>query len=265
VGTSGGRLRRARSRSALGARPLARAAVWCLMVALCGAPPAARAAQPGAKHSQSPSDFGLAFEEVGFPAADSVRVSGWWFQGPKDAPVVVVAARSTGTMADMLFGVKEFLARGFDVLAFDYRGFGPGNDDAARDTLQYVVFDSKWVDDMVGALRYARGRGGAHVFAWGQDVGGAVALAAAARERSNCDALAVEGLFRTSQDVLLANGTSVIADVPLRHRRIVEQPDEPFSAVARLQVPLFTVLAGRDSVTAPADTKKIAKIGRAHV
>jgi pimeloyl-ACP methyl ester carboxylesterase len=43
----------------------------------------------------------------------------------------------------------------------------------------------------------------------------------------------------------------------VRHRRLVRGQDEPFSAGARLRVPLLVVLAGKDDVTPPAITKTI--------
>ena len=124
------------------------------------------------------------------------------------------------------------------------------------DSLRYILLNSQWVGDMLGALRYARARGGAHVFAWGQDLGSAVALAAANRERASCDAVAVEGLFRTTQEALLANGTSVLHELEIRHRRLVEGRDEPISAASRLRA-RFVVVAGRDKVTPPAATRTV--------
>jgi alpha-beta hydrolase superfamily lysophospholipase len=227
---------------------------------LCACP-AARAAAPGTKHAATPGGLGLQAEDVTFPAADSATVRGWWFPGAESAPAVVVAPRGSGTMADLLPAVQQFLARGFAVLTFDYRGFGPGTTPEAADSLRYIVFNSQWVDDMLGALRYARARGSRRVFAWGQDLGSAVAFSGAARDRRSCDALAVEGLFRSSQDVLFANGTSILHEVVVRHRRLVQGRDEPFSAAARLTVPLLVVLAGKDEVTPAATTKLVA--GRA--
>jgi pimeloyl-ACP methyl ester carboxylesterase len=245
----------------------ARAVAWLaatLLASCCATLPAA-AVEPGASHERLPADYDLVGEDVTFAATDSVPVAGWWFAGAKDAPVVVVASRGAGTMANVLPVVKEFHARGFHVLTFDYRGFGPSGSAAARDSLRYIVFSSRWVDDMAGALRYARQRGGRHVFAWGQDLGSAVALAGAARDARYCDAVAVEGLFRTSQEYLLANGTSVVEDIMARHRRIVTGGDEPFSAAAKLRVPLFAILAAKDDVTPPAGTKAIVIRDRVRV
>ena len=219
--------------------------------------PPVGAVEPGLKHSMTPESLGLTAEEVRFPAADSVAVGGWWLPGPEKSPVVVIAARGSGTMADVLPAAREFLARGFTVLTFEYRGFGASGSAASVDSLRHILMNSQWVLDMLGALRYARARGGAHVFAWGQDLGSAVALAAAARERASCDALAVEGLFRTTQEAMLANGTSVLHDLQVRHRRLVDGRDEPLSAAVRLRRPLFAVLAGRDEVTPPDVTRTV--------
>jgi alpha-beta hydrolase superfamily lysophospholipase len=221
-----------------------------------------RAVEPGVQHARLPESLGLSAEDVTFPAADSAAVRGWWLAGPAKAPVLVLAGHGTGTMADLLPAAQQFLARGFAVLMFDYRGFGPGNGPEAADTLRYVVFDSKWVDDMAGALRYARKRGGAHVFAWGQDLGSAVVLAAAARQRGTCDGIAIEGLFRTSQEQLAANGTGMMNDVVVKHRLRVSGSDEPFSAMARLTAPAFVVIAGKDEVTPAADTRAVLARGK---
>jgi len=246
------------SRWIVRARGVALALVIAIGVVLCVCT-VARAVEPGIRHAMTPASLGLEAEEVGFPAADSTTVSGWWLQGAEAAPVVVIASRGTGTMGDMLPAAQQFLARGFSVLTFDYRGFGPGSSAEAVDSLRYIIFNSQWVDDMLGALRYARTRGGSRVFAWGQDLGSAVVLAAAARSREACDAVAVEGLFRSSPEALNANGTAVIQEVVRRHSRLVGAQDEPISAGVRRRVPLLVVLAGKDDVTPPAITKTIVE------
>lgn len=221
---------------------------------------AAHAVEPGVKHVTLPEALGLHPEAVRISSTGGAELSGWWFGADTSASTVVIAPRGRGTMADLLPAAREFQARGLAVLTFDYRGFGPGTTD--HDTLRTIVFHSQWVDDMVAALAFARSRAGAghHVFAWGQDLGSAVALAAAARHRRNCDGIAIEGLFRTSQEELRRAGTSSIPGISEKHQKIVGGQDEPFSAAARLQVPAMVLLAGRDSVTTAAVTRQV--IGR---
>lgn len=228
-----------------------------IAAALLAAVPAF-AVTPGRTHALDPARTGLPFEAVTFvSSADSVKLSGWWFDGPARSPVIVCCPRGRGTMADLLPSVRELVRRGFTVMTFDYRDFGPGGAGEA-DSLANLVFASRWVHDALGALRFAKARAGARpVFAWGQDVGGPVAVAAASREWTSVDAVAVEGMFRTSLEQVEQNGTAQIPGVQKAHRLAVEARDEPISSVPVLRVPLFVVLAGKDDVTPPDVTRRV--------
>lgn len=239
-----------------------RATCAVLLALVCAAalPSASRAVTPSNKHALDPKRTGLPFEAVTFRSTrDSVELDGWWFPNKPGSPVVVVCPRGKGTMADLLPSVRELSTRGYTVMTFDYRDFGPGSVGEA-DTLRTLIFASRWVNDTEGALLYARKRAaGAFVFAWGQDLGGQTAVAAAARTRGNADAVACEGLFRTAQEQLRWNGTSSDPDAVRQHRMLVDGSDEPLSAVSMLQVPLFVVYAGKDDVTPPNVTRDITR------
>ena len=239
-----------------------RAILGALVVGMLGAAFAvpARAVEPGGKHALDPKRAGVPFTGVRFESTrDRVELSGWWFEGRPGSPVLVLMPRGKGTMADLLPSVREFSTRGYTVMTFDYRDFGPGSP-GETDSLRNVIFASRWVNDGEGALRFARDKAaGRPVFAWGQDLGGQVAVAAGARARSNVDGIACEGLFRTTQEQLRWNGTSNDPDVIRRHRMLVDGKDEPLSAVPMLQAPLFVVIAMKDDVTPPAATREVVR------
>ena len=235
------------------------AALMLVMLAAAALPQAAHAVTPGAQHKLDPKRTGLAFEEVAFPSAgDSVRLRGWWFDGGAKAPVIVLCPHGSGTMADLLPSVREFAQRGYSVMTYDLREFGPGGP-GAQDSLTNLIFASRWVDDTQGAFAYARARAtGRFVFGWGQDLGSALVVATGARDHNLVDAIVCEGLFRTVQEQLLWNGTAQLPDVARRHRILVDGPDEPLSAVQRLYVPLMVVIAMKDDVTPPKVTRQVA-------
>jgi alpha-beta hydrolase superfamily lysophospholipase len=163
----------------------------------------AAAVSPSDKYSALPASLGLDWSAVSFESTrDAADLTGWWFEGKADAPVIVLFDRETGSMGDLLPVVAQFATRGFTVMTFDYRDFGPAGPGAV-DSLIQLAYASRWVNDAEGALRFARTKAGARpVFAWGQGLGGAVAVAAAARARTNTDAVACEGLFRTLPELM---------------------------------------------------------------
>ena len=125
------------------------AAILALLLAL--APLSAHAVVPGTRYAEMPDRYGLQFEPVEIPTPDKATVFGWWFAGRGKSPVLVLAPGATGTMASLLPVAREFHDRGFSVLTFDYRDFGP-NGVGPQDSLHYVVRSSRWITDMQGAL-----------------------------------------------------------------------------------------------------------------
>ncbi|HYM81705.1 MAG TPA: hypothetical protein VEY91_09905 [Candidatus Limnocylindria bacterium] len=201
--------------------------------------------------------------EVTFAAADSVPLAGRWYPGA-DTLAIVVAPRERGGEAARARAVEAFRGCGYSVLTFDYRDIDPRTA-SLRDSLRFIVFASRWVDDMVGALRLARERTGprGRVFAWGQMVGGSVAVAAAARSRDLCDALVVEGLMLSTEEHLARIGTAGQPQIVDAHRRLVRDRDQPGSAASRARVPIYVVMAGRDSVVPITTTKEVYRGRRA--
>jgi alpha-beta hydrolase superfamily lysophospholipase len=218
------------------------------------------AVTPSDKYSALPASLGLTHRTVSFESTrDRAALTGWWFEGKKDQPVIVLFGRGQGSMGDLLPVVSGFAAQGFQVMTFDYRDFGPGGPGAA-DSLVQLAFASRWVNDGEGALRYAREQAhGQPVFAWGQDLGSACVLAAAARARTNADAIAIEGVFRTLNELLRMSGLSQVSGAPERHRFLVETSDEPVTAISGLMVPMHIVIAQQDQVWPAAITQEVTR------
>ncbi len=241
-------------------KPAAAFLALALALFLAGA---AGAVQPSTKYAGEPGSLGLVFESVSFPSVrDKVLISAWWFPAASPGPVLVLCPRGRGNMADLLPSVREFARRGFAVLTFDPRDFGPaGAGDA--DSLHNVIFATRWVDDGEAAVRYARTRAaGQAVFAWGQDLGASLAVAIAGRARGVADGLAIEGVFRTTEEQLNWLGLSQDPALLRRHLVLVDQRDEPVSAAGRACVPMFVVLAGKDDVTPPETTELVTSGSR---
>lgn len=254
----------------LSARRMVQRLAWLAFACAiaCRTAPPASAVTPSDKFAALPASTGLAWSAVSFKSTrDGADVNGWWFTGKPDAPVLVLFDRDSGNMGDRLPAAAAFVARGFNVMTFDYRDFGPAGPGAV-DTLVQLTFASRWVNDAEGALRFARTRAGKQpVFAWTQDIGGAVAVAAAARDAHNVDAIACEGMFRTLPELLRARGLAQVPGVPERHRFLVETADEPSSTVGSLVIPLHVTVAVKDetwsaSVTQDMTSHTLSRVDR---
>ena len=79
---------------------------------------------PDSDLAGTPADFGLAYEDVFFEAADGVKLHGWWVP-QAGAPVLVWFHGNAGNISHRLENIKLLhdLA-GVQVFIFDYREYG---------------------------------------------------------------------------------------------------------------------------------------------
>ena len=126
---------------------------------------------PSRTIERTPADAGLAFRDLTFGTADGERLHGWWIQRRANAlGHILLCHGNAGNVGDRLLHAAVLTAAGFDVLLFDYRGYGrssgrPGEQGTYRDAraARACLLHQAEVDP-------------ARVLYFGESLGGAVAL-----------------------------------------------------------------------------------------
>ena len=189
---------------------------------------------PARALAQTPSSAGLEHEELAPVAADGVRLHGWWVlaRGTPRAHVLLFHGNA-GNVGDRVLHAALLAAAGFDVLLFDYRGYGQSE---GRPSEEGTGLDARAA---LGCLLGRPGVDPARAIFLGESLGGAVALE-----------LAVErppaGL------VLLSAFTGVRArgrlHYPFVPRALVPDAYPSLRRIRRLRSPLLVIHGDRDEV-----------------
>jgi len=117
-------------------------------------------------------------ESVWFNSADATRLHGWFFQsqsGPSSATLIFFHGNG-GNIGNVAWVGQRFAKRGFDVLLFDYRGYGASDGVAANEADLYADGDA--------AVEFVRTKKGARperIVLYGHSLGTAIAADVAAR------------------------------------------------------------------------------------
>jgi uncharacterized protein len=148
--------------------------------------------QPMRELVLTPGEIGLAWREVEFPTADGVRLDGWFLpaRGPRQGSVLFLHGNAEN-ISTHIASVAWLPAAGFDVLLFDYRGYGRSGGEPTLGGLQ---------QDFAAALRTLLAMPEVdpeRIVVLGQSLGGALAITglAASPDRRRVRALVVEGAF----------------------------------------------------------------------
>lgn len=134
--------------------------------------------QPDHRDYGTPAQHGLAYEPVAFQSADGTRLTGWFVPAkgvthPRQARGTVIHVHGNAQNMGAHFGFVDWLpAQGFNVFAFDYRGYGQSE---GTPTAKGIVEDTQAAFEAL----HARNDIDPHkLFVFAQSLGAATAITA---------------------------------------------------------------------------------------
>jgi uncharacterized protein len=187
-------------------------------------------------------------EEVWFRNAEGLRLHGWFFRpAAQPAQATVVYAHGNGGNVSYCGWVgAELAARGFDVLLFDYRGYGRSEGEAAGEGGLYA--DAEAAYDFVTKERAVpAGR----VVLYGQSLGTAAVADVAARRE--CGALVLESGFSSASDMA---GT-IMPWLPRFVRGLTKNKLDTVSKLPRVKCPVLVVHGDRDEIIPASQGRRL--------
>jgi fermentation-respiration switch protein FrsA (DUF1100 family) len=190
---------------------------------------------PEAAIAQTPADAGLPYRELAFNTADGERLYGWWITTSRSPPAghVLFCHGNGGNIGDRLIDAQLLTGAGFNLLLFDYRGYGrstgrPDEEGTYRDALAAR-------DALVSQPECEPGG----VIYLGESLGGAIALE-----------LAVQG---PPEGLILQSTFTSVRAMARRHYPVIPSGFVPdaypsIRRIGELRAPLLVLHGDRDEV-----------------
>jgi dipeptidyl aminopeptidase/acylaminoacyl peptidase len=166
----------------------------------------------------TPWELDVPYEDVRFASFDGLQLAGWWMGHAAEQRSIVVSSGRGRSKSDLI-GISSWMwRRGFNVLAFDYRG--QGESDYAVQTIGL-----READDFVAAVDYVANRlPAALIGAVGYSMGAAATIVGAAHDQ-RVRAVVADSPFADLKTTLGHNFSSV-----------TRLPSHPFVDVAEALV-----------------------------
>lgn len=217
----------------------------------------------------SPADLGLSHSPMNFTVPDaaqpgrSIRLTGWWLPAavPSERCVVLLHGYADAKVGAIAWA-PTWHGLGWNVLAIDLRGHGES--EGRHSTAGFYERDD--LDAVLNALRQERPGATRRLALFGVSLGGAVALATAAR-RSDLDAVIVESVYADYLTAVRAHGRRLAMPLEWTHPiafRIAEWVSgarfadvRPVDLIPRVAAPLLLIHSGADSFVSPADQSRL--------
>lgn len=143
----------------------------------------------------TPAQFQLRYQDVQFLAADDTLLTGWWIPANRPRGTILFCHGNAGNIGTLAYLAPEFFKRGFNLLLWDYRGFGQS---AGRPSEKGFYMDARAAYDAAFQAAKAIGKD-LPIILYGQSLGGAVAVHLATERPA--DGLIIEASFASAADI----------------------------------------------------------------
>ena len=187
----------------------------------------------------TPATWGFKFENVGFKSADGTPLHGWLIpkRGATERGTVVFSHGNAGSIGHHLGFVMWLVEAGYNVLMYDYRGFGKSGGSVDRRGM---------IDDVKAAFAYASQRRDLDVsrlVSFGHSLGGAKSVTALGEAPvKGLRAVVIDGAFASYRSMARIVGGRL-------GESLVTDELAPKDFVGKLSpVPLLVVHGSRDEV-----------------
>lgn len=136
---------------------------------------AAWALNPSREYKQLPTKYNMVYEETTVTTPDGASLKTWYFPSTtnKTTQLVLMCHNGEGNMADYLRKVDQFCSNGYNVVTFDYRGYGKSSD-FAIDNNMYLY--PHFQDDVKAMIGYAAKKSNGNITIYGSGMGAGLAL-----------------------------------------------------------------------------------------
>lgn len=192
-------------------------------------------------------------EEVWFKTSDGVKLYGWLFHSqakPADASVIYFHGNG-GNLSYCDWVGAELAARGFDVLIFDYRGYGRSEGEPMGERELYADADAAY-----DFMTKERGVAARSVVLYGQSLGTAASIDVASRRE--CGALVAESGLSSAADMAGA----IMPWLPRFVRGLTRNKLDSASKIARVPCPVLVVHGERDELIPAEQGKRLFDAAR---
>jgi hypothetical protein len=157
---------------------------------------------PLSKIEATPKDIEVDYEDVTVTTTDGIRISGWFIPAKNPRATLLFCHGNGGNISHRLEKISMFNFLGLNVFIFDYRGYGKSNGSPSEKGL-YLDAEAAYQ-----YLLHEKGFSPEGIIAYGESLGGAVAVDLASRHELG--GIIIEEGFTSAKDM----GETILPFIP---------------------------------------------------
>jgi uncharacterized protein len=216
---------------------------------------------PSRTYSAKPGDYGLTYEEVSIETEDNLTLKGWLYKPAQTSyNMIILSDDGDGNMADLIEIASNFVTLGFNVLTYDYRGYGESADFTINNNF-YIY--AQFQKDLDAAVTYSRKYHSKMkvLDLYGIGIGAALSIAVGANRTEVLQVIAdspYSKLEDMKKRIKEKRNTEVL--LPLGYNKYLVEPYYALETKGTSLYGVMFIVGELDDLVAPADARELAKV-----
>ncbi len=221
--------------------------------------------KPEKEYSVTPAAFGVNYKEASFVTKDGLQLKAWIFKpAKKSGTMIVLSHDGEGNMSSMIGLASYFTSLGFNVMTYDYRGYGGSA--AFKINNNFVVYP-QFAKDLDAAIDFAHKTYGiTRVFLYGKGIGASLSIGACSNRRDVQKVIAdspYSDLVTYQKDMKVIEGKDVM--IPLAYDKQLLDPKYALAGKYAKTSKYLLINGSEDKIHSTKKMKALAKINKTNV
>ena len=219
------------------------------------------ALNPSKTYAATPADYGMDYKEVSIETSDKLMLKGWFFNSKANpCKTIILSDDGDGNMSDMIEIASNFLSLGYNVLTYDYRGYGQSAD--FQINTKFYIY-SQFEKDLNAAvdfvIKYHSTCKIIHLYGLGIGAGLSIGVGANRREVTKVIADSPYGTFEGIQKQFKET-KSINVLLPLGYNKVNMEPQYALESKGEQLTGVLFIAGELNDIYTQKSIKELAKI-----
>jgi pimeloyl-ACP methyl ester carboxylesterase len=221
------------------------------------------ALKPEKEYKVLPDEFGLTYEKLSIPTKDNMQLAAWLFKAPSESKkVVIISYNGDGNMSKMIEMASQFLTLGYNVITYDYRGYGESSDFKINTNFYMYAQFEKDLNAVIDYTRkyYSKFR---QLDLYGQGMGAGLSIAIGCN-RSEVNKIIADSPYNTMESVQkrLKEVKNQDVIIPLAFDKYLLEPEYAVAERGKNITGILIIWGEKEEVCAQKDVRVLRKLAK---
>ncbi len=221
------------------------------------------ALKPEKEYKILPDEFGLVYEKLTIPTKDNMQLAAWLFKAPSESKkVIIISYDGDGNMSKMIEMASQFLTLGYNVITYDYRGYGGSSEFKINNNFYMYAQFEKDLNAVIDYTRkyYSKFR---QVDLYGQGMGAGLSIGVGCN-RSEVNKIIADSPYNTLESVKnrLKEFKNQDVIIPLAFDKYLLEPEYAVAERGKGIAGILIIWGEKDEVFSQKDVRVLRKLAK---